>query len=867
MATQTPDIHYLGIRHHGPGSTSRLLKALNELQPDCVLIEGPSDCSELLPLLADKQMRPPVALLAYAADSPEQHLYYPFTEYSPEYQACLWAVKQQATLAFIDLPINIQLAARLQRQQQLEEAMAKLEADGQSEDSKTVDAELLLDETQLEEEPVEQSADDSDLTDETDHSNGADNTDSLDNVDSPEAINISGKRISNDPIGVLAKLAGYQDGESWWNDFIEQNHNESEDSQALFASIAEVMAVLRASSQNDKLIVDGVDADGVAVDIESRDDVREAYMRLQIVDYSKQLIKQTNSSDNTNNKNTKPPVIAVVCGAWHVPALQTGSTQKADKQLLKDLPKKLTASKVKTTWIPWTSARLSKASGYGAGVAAPMWYQHLWDYRHHPDQLTYWIRHIANSLREQGQIISTASVIETVRLSHSLASVHGRPAVGFEEIIDATISCLCFGEPLIWQQIATTVLQGNRVGQIPDNMPLAPLLEDLQRQQKLTKLKPEALGDTLSLDLRSDSGNKRSVLLHRLQILNVPWGTLLSSGSSRGTFRENWQLQWQPEYAVQLVENLVYGNSIEQASNNKLIEVMGGDLPLDKLATQVQLSLTAQLDDAVQMGLKRLNQQAAHNSDALSLLGAIVPLVQISRYGTARHIDFAQVGQLITQLVTQAALALPYACRNLNEDEANHFRERLKATHSSILLAQLSEDLMQLWWQALEQISHSTETSPLLSGLSTRLLYQAEQLERDELQRRLKRTLSPAIASSDAAAYFDGFFSEAVQQLQYDTDLLTTLEQWLMSLADDAFVQYLPLFKRVFADLDRTERQHLLQKILGKQYQASILYHSHVDLLPLWQQQQQALARLLMGQAIVEPEFELMEQDTVEELK
>ena len=41
------EIHYFGIRHHGPGSSRRLLAALERLQPAVVLIEGPADCSEL----------------------------------------------------------------------------------------------------------------------------------------------------------------------------------------------------------------------------------------------------------------------------------------------------------------------------------------------------------------------------------------------------------------------------------------------------------------------------------------------------------------------------------------------------------------------------------------------------------------------------------------------------------------------------------------------------------------------------------------------------------------------------------------------------------------------------------------------------
>ena len=33
-------IHLFGIRHHGPGSAHSLLNALQQLQPDIILLEG-----------------------------------------------------------------------------------------------------------------------------------------------------------------------------------------------------------------------------------------------------------------------------------------------------------------------------------------------------------------------------------------------------------------------------------------------------------------------------------------------------------------------------------------------------------------------------------------------------------------------------------------------------------------------------------------------------------------------------------------------------------------------------------------------------------------------------------------------------------
>ena len=49
--------------------------------------------------------------------------------------------------------------------------------------------------------------------------------------------------LFGDPIGTLARLAGYEDGEAWWNDFIEQNLDTDED---IFSAIESAMQALRA---------------------------------------------------------------------------------------------------------------------------------------------------------------------------------------------------------------------------------------------------------------------------------------------------------------------------------------------------------------------------------------------------------------------------------------------------------------------------------------------------------------------------------------------------------------------------------------------------------------------------------------------
>lgn len=761
------NIHYFGIRHHGPGSAKRLVAALEVLQPDIVLIEGPADCSELMPLLNHPQMKPPIALLAYVAEKPAYSLYYPFAEFSPEYQASRWALKANVLLQYIDLPVNIQLA---QMVQQAETAQKELEQ-----------AEL---EEKAEEELPESGEDDQ----------------------------TEGQWIGLDPIGSLAKLSGYEDGEAWWNDLIEQN---SDDNQDIFSVVELAMTELRRQ----------VEAD----DIRDRDLLREAFMRLEIAKAAK----------------TCDGPIAVVCGAWHVPALKEKHAAKSDRELLKSLPAKLAQSKVKSTWVPWTSPRLAMASGYGAGVSAPMWYEHLWRQAELPRGVENWLTHVAIALRSSGQVISTASVIEAVRLSHSLAAVRCRPEPAFEEIREAVVACMCFGEARIWQQVEKKILLGDQVGQIPDNAPLVPLLEDLQRQQKTFKLKPEALPGELSLDLRSESGLGKSVLLHRLNILNVPWGEPVDSGKSRGTFREKWQLCWQPEFSVQLLENLVYGSTIEHAAENKIQETLSSECHLNELAKLIQACLDAQLNKAADIGLARIDDRAAHTSDCLELLESLPSLIDVNRYGTARAISIAHIDDLVIRLTKQTALALPYACRNLDDEEAEHYCRCITASHQSVQLAELEASIMDVWWQALHTIIQSSQSSLRVAGLCAHLLYQANLISPEHLQDLLGRALSPAIPTADAARFFEGFFSNAVNNLIHDRMLLEAIENWLIQLSNDEFIEFLPLFRRVFSELDAMERKRLIDTILKGRAEQTIKRTVNPITMALWPEHLQRMGQLI----------------------
>lgn len=729
------EVSLLGIRHHGPGSARRLVEALDALRPATVLIEGPADASHLLPMLADPAMVTPVALLTYAEDDPARASFFPFADYSPEYQAARWAVAHGAALRFIDLPASDRL--------------------GEDEAERHID-----------EDP-----------------------------------------IARDPIGVLATAAGYDDGESWWADVIEENPA----STSVFEAVAEAMTALRAE----------------AGPLSAREAAREAHMRIEIA---------------RATKESEGPV-AVVCGAWHVPALAASTTLAADRALLKGRPK----AKIKATWAPWTAPRLARASGYGAGVVAPGWCAHLWDTRHHPDRDAVWLARIAWVMRERGHAVSTASVIEAQRLGHALAALRGRPHPGFEELREAAIACLCHGERARWDDIAAELLVGSAVGVIPADTPLAPLLEDLQRQQKATRLKPEALERNLTLDLRSESGLARSTLLHRLNALDVPWGELSDAGRSRGTFRENWIVFWEPEYAVRLVENLVHGSTIADAAAGRLSEAMAAEPDLGELAGLVRSAMIADLPQATETGIALLERRAALTSDGLTLLTALPPMADILRYGEARSGTTRHLGDLMPRIVVQAALTFPYAARHLDAEAAGDLRAAILAADGAIQLAQLDAEIGATWHEALGKLFEDDQVTRLVAGTAARLLYEAEKLAAQDAATLLARMLSPGTPIAEAAGFFEGFLEGAGERLIHDQLLREAVDGWLSSLDEDSFVASLPLFRRVFSALDRSERRRLMDATLGRIDTGARGYVSLPGAAALWPAHEARVLALMTG--------------------
>ncbi|WP_051603063.1 DUF5682 family protein [Simplicispira psychrophila] len=591
-----------------------------------------------------------------------------------------------------------------------------------------------------------------------------------------------------DPLHWLAQAAGHADGESWWNHTVEERG----DGEELFAAIAEAMTALRSDL--------GAQADELCPHRARRELLREAHMRQRIRDAVKKGHER----------------IAVVCGAWHLGGLQAATKASADVALLKGLPK----LKVQSTWVPWTYRHLTRTSGYGAGIAAPGWYEHLWlsgaafdaSPATAPPRTVGWLARVARLMRERDLDCSSAHLIEATRLADTLAALRQRPQAGLEELHEATRTVLTMGDDAALDFIADALLIGQRMGQVPPDVPTVPLQKDVEQQQKSLRLKPEALERTLDLDLRQPNDLARSHLLHRLQLIGVPWGRVSRTGrTGSGTFHEIWQLQWQPEFVVSLIEASQWGQTLEVAATASSLEQAHKADNLRQLSELVNQVLLADLAPAVQAITHLLENRAAVSGDTLQLLQALPALANVFRYGNVRQTDTAMVAHMLDSLIVRAAIGLPLACSGIDDDSADSLRTTLLAAHSAVSLRDAPEQT-EAWQRALRLMTDSSSVHPLLQGLAARLLLDDSIWPASNAAQALSLHLSSGTEPLQAAAWLEGFLNRNAMVLLHDNQLWQLVNDWLSSLTDTHFTHILALVRRTFSAFSASERSDLAQR-------------------------------------------------------
>lgn len=469
--------------------------------------------------------------------------------------------------------------------------------------------------------------------------------------------------------------------------------------------------------------------------------------------------------------------------------------------MLKGLPK----VKADMTWVPWTHRRLSRVSGYGAGIDSPGWYGHLFAAPDRPVER--WMTKVAGLLREEDRIVSPAHVIEAVRLAETLAAMRGRPLPGLGETTDAVRAVMCEGSDVPLALVHDRLVVGDVLGEVPQSAPAVPLQRDLDRTQRRLRLKPEALERELELDLRKETDAGRSRLLHRLRLLGVAWGEPVASRGSTGTFRETWRLRWEPELSVRVAEAGVWGTTVLAAATARAEADAVAAQALADVTGLAERCLLAELPAALPVVMQVLADRAALDTDVGHLAQALPALVRSLRYGDVRGTDTGALAGVAAGLAERIFVGLPPACAALDADAAEEMRRHVDAVHGAVGLlsdvpAPEHRDLRDRWHSVLRVLSVRDTVPGVVRGRAVRLLLDDGELGQDEAARLMGLVLSPGTPPGDAAAWIEGFVgggSGGGMLLVHDERLLALVDAWLTGVPAEAFTDVLPLLRRTFS--------------------------------------------------------------------
>jgi hypothetical protein len=593
--------------------------------------------------------------------------------------------------------------------------------------------------------------------------------------------------VSKDALDLLASAAGYEDGETFWNGLIEQHGASGQEAPSVFASIETAMTEARAEEGLSPRSPDDV----------SRDNRREAFMRTNI----RAALKEFEGK------------IAVVTGAWHISGLRQTVKPADDRALVKDLPR----VKVEATWVPWTDSRLSAFSGYEAGVISPGWYRHLWSLytrENLPNAEEFaaaWQSRTAFQLREEGYTAPTASAIEATRLALGLAALRDLPMPGIAEMREASLAAMCHGNPVPLAMLERKLYIGERVGEIGERVPQNPLARDLAAWQRKTRLKSQDLPLEIKLDLRSEAGLLKSTLLHRLNLIQVPWGKLVDAQAGRGTFREVWMIQWDPSYSVSVAEALVYGVTIEQAAANATLKKARETTSITQLAGLIQGALVADLPETAASCIEQLQAAAVNSSDITDLMMAVAPLVRVLRYGTARGLPEDALRSLILSISVEINAGVRIGSRGLDEDTTSARIAAMEAYDEALRL--FGDDALTFSWQnELAKIVDDDQATASLAGLSLRRLHDVRAWEMPRVASEFARHTGPR-QPKESGAFLEGFLRGGSEVLLQDEPLLELLDAWLCDLSETDFIDSLPLLRRSMSNFDTVARRRLLESL------------------------------------------------------
>lgn len=533
--------------------------------------------------------------------------------------------------------------------------------------------------------------------------------------------------------------------------------------------------------------------------------VREAYM--------KRVIEQAVRSGIPEDK------IFCVCGAFHVEGLLSCAPMSDEEQAA------LPSVDSTATLMPYSYYRLSTRSGYGAGNKAPAYFHLLWEAMNGgglEGAASAYLVKLAAAHRKAGNIVSSAEVIEAVRLADTLRQMRGGAYPCLQDLRDAAITTMGHGN---FSELAIAFADteiGTEIGFLPEGVSRTSVQEDFYRQLKQLHLERFRTAELqqLDLDLREKLNVKseaaalldlrRSFFLHRLRVLNIHFARVLPSKQDKANWGEYWELRWTPEIEIEVVESALLGDTIRDAASFALKERGERAATIAEAAAIFQDAFLCGMPGAAAHALSVLQTLSVDAAALTEVAATAERLSLVVRYGDLRCFDAAPVVPLIKQLYLRACLTLEDAC--ICDAKA---APAVTAAMETLNSLPLNHDFLDgdTWISLLERISDRDDLNTRCSGFAMAILLERGAADEALLARELSRRLSPGVPADLGAGWFEGLASKNRYALIARLSLWRHLSDYLDSLDELTFRRALVFLRRAFSEFSPSEKSDIAENL------------------------------------------------------
>lgn len=787
------EIVLLPVRHHSPACSFHVRKMIEEYHPSVILIEGPENANELIPVMVHRDTQPPFAIYYSYYDKAGQlseekehyKCYYPFLDYSPELVALKTAGELGIPAAFMDLSYGDILAASKQG--------AGLR---KKEEKNNYNDDYLL--------------------------------------------------SRNAYVKKLCEKANLRSFDEFWEKYFEID-GLSKDSRTWFLDLLLYCRQARESTPEEVLQDEG----SLAREAHMADMILQAaagnFPKTTAGSGTLSVTKRQTQSSDKGNTSSLPLRILAVTGGFHTPALSALLQESSPENALsrtslsedtsfqvsspaapsapgrKKSAKKVNSREQNVYLMPYSMEAADALNGYASGMPYPAFYQKVWgksseipDDCYRQTVLDLLVSCGKEVRRKEGNL-STYDEICAVQMADGLSALRGKSQPGAYELFDAVLSSYVKGEYTIATNTPMLILRkhmtGNAVGKLCSQAHVPPIVQDFEAQCRRFSLKT---GSTLETEVTlslfsSEKHRKESCFFHRMLFLKTFYarrvkGPNLQQQKDRNLIREIWRYKWNTQVNAALIDVSVYGATIEEAAGSLVKEELKKEIGAGACAILLTKVFEMGLKEHLQNVYDRAQELIRQDTDFYSLADALSHFKMMrelsSLYQSKLNFD------LLMELTIRKLISLLPSMAAVKDEDLGRCMDAVK------LLYQLTKgEIREEFFEILIRMQKDTQIHAGLDGCIHGILYGGGWEDSALVeQAALGYVQGTKEQMKKTALFFRGLFFSARDLIFIGGQILNMLDTFLQQTETDAFMELLPELRMAFTYFTPREIDKIAEK-------------------------------------------------------